>query len=297
MAAVVEIHADAGADDQHIAEHAERIGNLSEEDPAEEAGEDHLRIIVDRNFAGRRVIVGLGDENLSHHRTESCQHQEAQLRGCRLYIIHDCERQAGERGKYREEKHNECSVFSVKAQLPHPCIGKARGRAAERADDRRNEIAAGELTGLHDAQHAGKSDDDAEDLHFLRLFTEQKDREDNGEKGRQFVQHVGIRQKEHAACIEIAEDTQRPEDGPHEQSCQIAFFRPETLVPGFHDDEGKNHGDQISEQCLLKDRDPLSCQLDRRRHDGKAECLEKNAGHTLLTVGHPVPGKTLPHLL
>ena len=116
-------------------------------------------------------------------------------------------------GKQRKIKHDAQAVFTPGAQLAHKGVGKARRRAAHKARQgrqKRSPVKAG-LDNQHAAQqrreHAG-------DLHGGGPLLQQEHGENNGEKGRELIEHVGIRQHQMVHSIEIQQQADGTENGP-----------------------------------------------------------------------------------
>ena len=69
----------SGSNDEEVAEKAHGIRQLSEEEKAEYRGENHLRIIKDRDLLCRGEAVSRRDSELSQRRRRPCEEQKEQL--------------------------------------------------------------------------------------------------------------------------------------------------------------------------------------------------------------------------
>lgn len=92
----------------------------------------------------------------------------------------------------------------------------------------------------------------------------------DGEKRRELVEHIRVRQVQLADGIEIAQQAQRTEKAPAEQRREIAPLRPERRAAAQHEDGDKNERDKVAEKCLFKRRQ-IARQLYEHGHERKAE--------------------------
>ena len=172
-------------------------------------------------------------------------------------------------GERREVKHDAAAVFPARAEITHERIRSARAQPAEHTGQRREHLGIIEAR-LDDTHAAAEGDQHTKDLHKVRLFAQQEDRKQDGEKRRELVEHVRVRQVQLADGIEIAQQAQRTEKAPAEQRREIAPLRPERCAAAQHEDGDKNERDKVAEKCLFKRRQ-IARQLYEHGHERKAE--------------------------
>ena len=80
QAAVVvqEVQNSHTADDE-VAQEAEYIGDIAEDEKADDGGENDLRVVIDRDFPGGGVAVSAGDSKLTAGGTDACQQEVQRL--------------------------------------------------------------------------------------------------------------------------------------------------------------------------------------------------------------------------
>ena len=72
---VAQEHGNGCRGDDDVANPAEDIGNLTEDEIAENCRKDNLAIVIDGNFSGGGVGIGCGDGELTACRRKSCTEQ------------------------------------------------------------------------------------------------------------------------------------------------------------------------------------------------------------------------------
>lgn len=76
---VAQEHGNGCRGDDDVANPAENIGNLTEDEIAENCRKDNLAIVIDGNFSGGGVGIGCGDGELTACRRKSCKQENAEL--------------------------------------------------------------------------------------------------------------------------------------------------------------------------------------------------------------------------
>ena len=276
---VIKKHADPRAADEHIAQNAEPVRHLAKDEKAQRGGIEHLRIIIHRDLLGRCADIRLRDAELPDARKHARQQQVHKLPRAHRRIVQQQERQAGQTGERREVKHDPAAVFSARTQIAHERVRSARAQPAERAGQRRERLRIIEAR-LDDAHTATEGDQNAEHLHEVRLFAQQENRKHDGEKRRELVEHIRVRQIQPADGIEIAQQAQRAEKTPAEQRREVAPLRPERRAAAQHEDDNENKCNKVAEKCLFKRRQ-IARQLHKHGHERKAERRDEDIDDAL----------------
>ena len=94
-----------GGDD--VANPAENIGNLTEDEIAENCRKDNLAIVIDGNFSGGGVGIGCGDGELTACRRKYCKQENAELLQRHGVIAENEIGQGDNAGKCGEKEHDE----------------------------------------------------------------------------------------------------------------------------------------------------------------------------------------------
>ena len=123
-------------------------------------------------------------------------------------------------GRQTAQEKAEMAVLPLDAQLPDEGVGDARAHPAEEAREGREE--RGVLkTGLHDAEAPQKGHGHRADLRAVRLFPQEPDGEEDGEKGRELVEHIGVRQGQVVDGVEVQDQARRAEDRAAQEGWEV----------------------------------------------------------------------------
>ena len=95
---VAQEHGNGCRGDDDVANPAENIGNLTEDEIAENCRKDNLAIVIDGNFSGGGVGIGCG---------ESCKQENAELLQRHGVIAENEIGQGDNAGKCGEKEHDE----------------------------------------------------------------------------------------------------------------------------------------------------------------------------------------------
>ena len=114
-AVVAQEHGNGSRGDDDIANPAEGIGNLTEDEIAEDCREDNLAIIIYGNFSGRGVGISCGDGELTACRRQACKHEDAKLLQRHGMIAEEQIGQGDNAGKCGEKEHDKRPFHALHA--------------------------------------------------------------------------------------------------------------------------------------------------------------------------------------
>ena len=122
--------------DDAIAQEAEGVGDLAEDEKAQQSGEDDLGIVIDRDFPGGGKGIGGGDAELAAGPKNAAKQQPQQLHRAGHGEIQQGQGQHSQGGKNREAKYHQCAGRTVGGGTPEAGIGPTGGNAAQGAHQR-----------------------------------------------------------------------------------------------------------------------------------------------------------------
>ena len=181
-------------------------------------------------------------------------------------------------GKTGKESDDGRSLHPLQAQLPHIGVGRARRKSTQDADQGREREDAGGWLG-----HKGRADEceeDAQPLDPVGLLTQDKDGHEDGEKGRELVEHVGIRNPQMIHRPEIGQDPGGPEDAPHQQRKDVLPVEGDPLPRAQQDHHCHDSRHDIPEKSLLHGRH-IAGQAHEDGHHGKEKGCHQDKQNAL----------------
>ena len=104
---VAQEHGNGCRGDDDVANPAEDIGNLTEDEIAENCRKDNLAIVVYGNFSGGGIGICGGDGELTACRRKSCKQENTELLQCHGVIAENEIGQGDNAGKCGEKEHDE----------------------------------------------------------------------------------------------------------------------------------------------------------------------------------------------
>ena len=124
--------------------------------------------------------------------------------------------------------------------------------------------------GLYDEQRPGKRPGDGGGLHGPYPLLQQKDRKQDGEKGRELVEHIGVREVEPVDGVEIQHQPRRAENAPqqHVQPRPLLDAHGDMLPEDYYVNYDRRH--EIAEEGLLHGGQ-VPREADEGGHAGKAQ--------------------------
>lgn len=166
---VAQEHGNGCRGDDDVANPAEDIGNLTEDEIAENCRKDNLAIVIYGNFSGGGVGIGCGDGELTACRRKSCKQENTELLQCHGVIAENEIGQGDNAGKCGEKEHDEGSFYTIHAQGAYTGIGNAGTQAAEQTNQCREacQIGGGRLD---DEQRTDKSGNHTKPLKEIDSF-------------------------------------------------------------------------------------------------------------------------------
>ncbi len=109
-------HCHSGGCDDDIPQPAEGIGNLSENEIAQDGGENDLAVVVNRNFPSGGIGICRSDGELPAGGCQTSQKQCAQLRHSHGMIAEDQIGQCHQAGEGGEKEHDEGAFYPTHPQ-------------------------------------------------------------------------------------------------------------------------------------------------------------------------------------
>lgn len=269
---------DGHADNDQISADTKGRRDLREEDKAQDSRKHDLRVIEDTDLPGRRELIGGGDRELRDRREDTRRNQTQELPWFHHLEVEDHERQRQQAGKQRETEDDDRCSFFLFSEKTHEgicnagtCTAPYSGKCGDHRDIRGRS---------RDQDDTGKRHHCGHDIDLRRLFLQNRDRSQDREERRKFIEHIGIRQGKMVDRIEIAEKSGRTEKASEEDELPIPllhlklFFRAKKSYSRDHRSEG------ISEECFFHGRD-ITGELDEKGHECKAQRSEQNACDSL----------------
>ena len=184
--------------------------------------------------------------------------------------------------EYREGEDDHRALHAAEAEFAHIGVGSSRCKAAEDGDQRREGRDA--CARLGDKGRADEGQQDTEPLDPIRSLFKDEDRHQDGKKGRELVQDVGVSNPHVIYSPEIAEDAHRADAAAQEhihQACagNIEFFS------GAHQYEGREEGgDNISEESFLHSRH-IAGEPHEDGHQREEKGGRQNKQNSFFTIG------------
>ncbi len=216
MSVVSDKHGYSGGCDDDIAQPAEGIRDLSENEITQNRRENDLAVIVNGNFSCGGEGIGCGDGKLSAGGSKTCQQEGAQLFQCHGMEVEDQVGQGAETGESGEKEHDEGSFDTAGAQCSDISVCHACGQAAHEPDQSRETCQIGGRW-FDNEYCANKCGCYTKPLKQIDFFLQDQDAEQDGEEGRHLIQHGGICQYQMIHSVEIAEDADGAAEGTQEQ--------------------------------------------------------------------------------
>ena len=154
--------------------------------------------------------------------------------------------------EHREGEDDHRSLHAAEAEFADIGVGSSRCKAAEDGDQRREGRNA--CARLGDKRCADESKQDAEPLDSVWSLLQDEDRHQNGKKGRELVQDIGVSDPHVVYSPEIAEDAHCADAAAQEHIHQACAGNIE-LFSRAHKNEGcEEGGDNVSEESFLHGR-------------------------------------------
>ena len=213
---VADKHGYSGGCDDDIAQPAEGIGDLTENEIAQDCRENDLTVIVDRNFSCGGEGVGGGDGELTTGGRQTCQQQDAKLCQGHGMEVEDQVGQGAGAGKCGEEEHDKRPFYTADAHGAHIGISHTCHQSAHQPDQSGQTCQIG-WRGFDDEEGAEEGSYDANPLKEIDFFFQNQDAEEDGKERRHLIQHRCICQYQMVNGIEIAEDADGAAEGTEEQ--------------------------------------------------------------------------------
>lgn len=110
---------DRRADNDDVADNAERLGNLIQEQEPEERRKEHLRVIEHGDFLGGRLFIGGGDKELPARGGEPRKHQIQPLHTRHGFVVDNHKGEGYERGEGGEKEDDDIVPFSLFTEHAH----------------------------------------------------------------------------------------------------------------------------------------------------------------------------------
>ena len=157
-----------------------------------------------------------------------------------------------ERREHREGEDDHRSLYAAEAEFAHIGVGSSRSKAAEDGDQSRKGRDA--CTRLGYKSCAGEGQQDTEPLDPIRSLFKDEDRHQDGKKGRELVQDVGVGNPHVVNCPKVTEDAHCADAAAQEHIHQARAGNIE-LFSRAHKDEGREEGSHnVPEKSLLHGR-------------------------------------------
>ena len=240
-----------GSDDDHVADNAVEVGDFTEEDNAEEGGEDDLGVIEDGDLFGGSIGVGLGDKDLTHDGTETGEKEEDRLLEGHGLEVQEDKGKEGENGGNGEVEDDHVSVHAIGAQAPNKGVGGAAAEATEEADEGGD---TDQATGRLD--HEGRTDEgreDADDGELVGLLVENEDGHDDGKEGGHLLEDAGITQVQVFNGEEVGEKADGAKEAAPQHGKPVLWGEAEANMGMGDENKGVDQGHHVPENRLLQD--------------------------------------------
>lgn len=234
-----------------IAQKAESIGDLAEEEKAQQGGKDDLGIVIDRDFPGRGKGIGGGDAELAAGPEHAAEQQPQKLHGAWHGEVHQGQGQQGQAGKDGEKEDHKGAGRAMGGGAPEAGIGRTGGNAARRPHQGGEQLQIGRGW-FDDQQASAKGPQNHQQLLKTHFLLQQQGGKQHRKEGGHFIEHVGIGQIDAADSIEVADQAQSAENGPPQQktaALPVAFNG--DMLPE-QDGAGNQHGHKVAEKRLFK---------------------------------------------
>ena len=180
----MEKHPDGDAGNDTVADDAEQVWDLTEEQEAQPCSKDDLSVVEDGNLPGGSTGVGCRDSELTTGCRKPCQKQHAKLFQSHGMKVEDQKRKGHEAGKSREKQNDERSTFASLSQHPHQGVGEPCEQASGNADEGWDQYIGSRKSGLDYQDGAAECRSDGGRLHERQLFFKNKIRKQNRKKRR-----------------------------------------------------------------------------------------------------------------
>ncbi len=272
---IADKHCHSSGCDDEISQPAEGIGNLPENEIAQDGGKDDLAVIVNGNFPCGGIGVCRSDGELPAGGCQTGQKQCAQLCHCHGVVAEEQVGQGHYAGKGGEKEHDKGPFYPAHPQCTNISVCHPGAKATQQTDQSGEARQIGRC-GLDDEKSACESSYHAKPLEEIDLFLQNQDAEENGKKGGHFIQHGSVCQHQMVYGIEIAENTQRAADrAEHQEFFRVSVqFDLGTFFQQNH--QGEKHCHKVAEEAFLN-RGQVARQADEHIHECKGERGKQDA--------------------
>ena len=284
MAVIADEHGYRSGSDDDIAQPAESIGNLSENEEAEDGRENDLAVIVNRNFTGGGVGIGCCDGELTAGCRQTCQKQGAQLRHRHGMEAENQIRQSAYAGEGREKEYDERPFYPAGTQCPHIGICHTCHQTSQQTDQGWEARQIGRA-GFDNKEGACESSYHAKSLKQVDLFFQYQDAEQDGKEGGHLIQHGSVRQHQMIYSIEIAEDADGATERTKEQEFLGILIQLDFRAFLQQNHQSKKHCYKIAEEALL-DGGQVTRQAYEHIHQCKGERGKQDTADPFIFLCH-----------
>ena len=267
------------ADDDRIADKAQRVRDLAEDEKAPERRIDDLRIVKHGDLLRRGVAVRGGNGKLPSGRGAAGQQQKDPLLRAHRLEVESEERDGADAGERGEKHHDLRPALALAAHLPDERVRGACAETAQHAGERGKTRNA--RRGTDDEYRADKRRQNAENVHLLRVLAQNEYGKEDGEKRRELVEHIGVGHADVIDGPEIGDHAEHTGDAPCQMAAETALMDAEALPLAREDHECGDRRHQIPEEDLLH-RGNVSGEPDKKATSVKnrmprIECTECRA--------------------
>ena len=153
--------------------------------------------------------------------------------------------------------------------MAHERIRRAGAETAQHADKRRK--ARNARRGTDDEYRADKRRQNAENVHLLRVLTQNEYGKDNGKERRELVEHIGVGNTDMVNGPKVCHHTDHTGDAAQEMPAETALVNAKAFSLARENGKGGKRRHQIAEENLLHDGN-VSGEPDKNRHQRETEC-------------------------
>lgn len=205
-------------DDQEVPQKAQGIGDLSEQEKADDCRENDLRVVIDTDLTGRGVGVGGGDGKLTACAAQTTADEHAQLIGCGQHKLRSHQWKYGNAGEAGEEQHDHGTEGTALCGTAQTGISATCGNAAQQTDQRGKQLQVFPC-GFDDEQCSEEGTHNGKNLEGTNFFLQQVRGKQNGKEGTELIEHIGVCQIQTVDGIKVCHKT----DGAQNSTCQHIF--------------------------------------------------------------------------